>query len=152
MCASIPKIYAPFDTVDLSKIRGWNESLAYVINPHSLSVADGPNGSSVFRQRFVPSELGSERVIAAFDVEPRHTYELRQSVFFENDFHWGINVQSGKFGFGNAGGSTPAGGKLDADGFTVRLGRFDRGDGTTSAALYFYSADRTNNLPYGDKF
>ncbi len=152
MCVSIPKIYAPFDTVSLNKIREWNESIQYVINSQNLSVADGPNGSSVLRQRFVPSGSGSERVIAAFEVEPRDTYELRQSIFFENDFHWGINAQSGKFGYGIAGGSAPTGGSLDLNGFSARLAWYGRGDGTVSAALYVYSADRTQNRPYGDKF
>jgi len=99
-----------------------------------------------------PSDEGSERVIAVIDLNPRLTYELKQRVYIEEGFDWGGNVESGKIGFGLGGGSAPTGGTTDKDGFTARLAFRGREDGTAEATVYLYSADRTQNLPYGDEF
>ncbi len=151
MCVFVPNEPSEFDTVDLDKLQAWNSSLRYVVNPQNLSVVTTTERNSL-RQRFIPSDEGSERVVANIRVEARTTYELKQSIFFEEGFDWGGEVQSGKFGFGFGGGSAPTGGTTDEDGFTARLAWRGREDNTTAdATLYLYSADRTMNLPYGDE-
>ncbi len=151
MCVFLPNHPSEFDTLDLETLQAWNGSLRYAVNPHNLSVVNTTEQNSL-RQRFVPSEDGSERVVANFAVEARTTYELKQNIFFEEGFDWGGDIQSGKFGFGLGGGSAPTGGTTDKDGFTARLSWRGREDGTAAYAnLYLYSADRTLNLPYGDE-
>jgi len=149
MCVYVPKEKISFDVIDAAMVKRWNRSLRYVVNPNNLSITD-KQSEYALRQRFVPSEEGSERVTGAFRIENRTTYELKQSILFEEGFDWGGNSESGKFGFGLGGGSAPSGGKTDKDGFTVRLAWYGQGDGTATANLYTYSVDRTQNLPYGD--
>jgi hypothetical protein len=119
------------------------------VNSQNLSVVETELGSAL-RQRFIPSEHGSERVITTIRTDARKTYKLNQSIFFEEGFDWGASSESGKFGFGLGGGSAPTGGKTDKDGFTVRLAWHGQGNGSAYANLYVYSADRNQNLPYGD--
>jgi len=149
MCVYLPKPHIAFDSIDADLVKSWNHSLAYIVNAHNLSITASQSRNAL-RQRFVPSEQGSERVIGAFTVDSRTTYELKQSIFIEKGFDWGGEIESGKFGFGLGGGSAPSGGKTDKDGFTVRLAWVGDSDGTVTANFYTYSVDRTQNLPYGD--
>lgn len=149
LCFFIPDRPSAFNTIDENTLKDWNRTFRYTVNPQNLSVVETDLGSAL-RQRFVPSDQGSERVIATIRAEARTTYELRQSIFFEEGFDWGASSESGKFGFGLGGGSAPTGGKTDKDGFTVRLAWHGLGDGSAYANLYIYSADRNQNLPYGD--
>jgi len=149
LCFFIPNSPSAFDTIDEATLQYWNKTFRYSVNPQNLSVVE-TDMESALRQRFVPSEQGSERVIVMVRAEGRTTYELRQRVLFEEGFDWGASHKSGKFGFGLGGGSAPSGGKTDKDGFTVRLAWYGQDDGTASANLYMYSADRSQNLPYGD--
>ena len=152
-CIRLPKEVTPFDSLDSEELRTLNPNLRFIVNANHLSVVhDQLKNINVLRQRFVPSDKGSERVVAALEIKPRITYELKQKVLFENDFNWGVDAQSGKFGFGFGGGTAPSGGKVSDDGFTARLAWRGHGDGTATVAVYLYSADRTQNLPYGDEF
>ena len=149
MCFYLPNDSTAFEEIDLEQLQAWNKSVRYAINPNNLSVASAAEGSAL-RQRFNPSEDGSERVVINDALEERGTYELRQRIFFEEGFEWGGDAKSGKFGFSLGGGSAPTGGSTDKDGSTARLAWIGHEDATTSAALYLYSADRSLNLPYGD--
>ena len=152
-CFFIPNEEIAFDRLETEDLKLWNKSVRFATNPQHLSVSlDNERDRSVLVQRFVPSEKGSERAIVSVNVDGRTSYELRQSVFFEKEFDWGQESKSGKFGFGLGGGSAPSGGDLAPDGFTVRPVWRGREDGEIEAAVYVYSADRTQNLPYGDEF
>ena len=98
----------------------------------------------------MPSSRGSARVSARADLAPARTYRLAQSYYFEPGFDWGGRNEGGKMGFGFGGGSAPSGGQLQPDGFTSRFMWRGNKDGTAHAAVYAYSADRSQNLPYGD--
>lgn len=151
MCIFIPNQPVDFGRLDTGAFQTWNEQLQYIINPQNLSIVKSDAfKKTAFRQRFVPSDKGSERVVASLAIEARATYELKQNVLFEEGFDWGDEAKSGKFGFGFGGGSAPAGGKTDKDGFTARLAWKGQEDGTANASLYLYSSDRSLNLPYGD--
>lgn len=152
MCLGLPQSPQAFDTLDKDTLKSWIAPLRYVTNPQHLSIETGADGHTAFRQRFIPSKRGSYRVVVSVNVEPSRTYELEQSVKFEPGFQWGGEVESGKFGFGFAGGSAPTGGKVADDGFSARMIWRGNGDGTAAAGVYLYSVDRTLNLPFGDEF
>ncbi|ASJ74546.1 polysaccharide lyase [Granulosicoccus antarcticus] len=152
MCVGLPRSPMPFDVINKTTLEQWVPSLRYTTNPQHLSIDTGPKGHPALRQRFIPSERGSFRVVASINLEPRRSYEVEQSVMFEPGFQWGSEVESGKFGFGFAGGSAPTGGKVENDGFSVRLMWKGNYDGSASVGAYVYSVDRTMNLPYGDEF
>jgi len=152
LCLPLPKPAEPFDSLDKDDFKQWIPAVRFVTNPEQLSVDDGIDGGSSLRQRFMPSEKGSLRVVAAINLEPGSVYELEQSIMFEEGFDWGGEIESGKFGFGLAGGSAPTGGTVANDGFSARLLWKGHGDGTASPGAYLYSVDRNQNLPYGDEF
>ena len=151
-CLGLPDSKESFDTLDKEIFKRWMPHLRYVLNPEELSVDSGLGGQRALRQRFTPSDKGSLRVVASINLALANTYEVEQSIMFEPGFDWGGEVESGKFGFGFAGGSAPTGGNVADDGFSARLLWKGNGDGTASAGAYVYSVDRTQNLPYGDEF
>lgn len=148
-CLEIPSVTSSFGDVTKSSMEEWIPDLHYIVNPKYLSIHDDGNKLSL-RQKFEPSSNGSPRVLASINMYGHRTYELTQSLFFEEGFDWGGEVESGKIGFGLAGGSAPTGGTLQKDGFTARLTWKGNGDGSASLGVYLYSSDRTQNLPYGD--
>jgi len=152
LCLPLPQPLEPFDALDKNSFKQWIPAVRFVTNPEQLSVDEGIDGGSSLRQRFTPSEKGSLRVVAAINLEPSSVYELEQSIMFEEGFDWGGEVESGKFGFGLAGGSAPTGGTVANDGFSARLLWKGHGDGTASPGAYLYSVDRDQNPPYGDEF
>lgn len=101
-----------------------------------------------------PGSNGSSRVSAAWNLPSRQRYRLTQSIRLPKTFAAGIEVQSGKLGWGLGGGTVPSGGAPDPAGFLVRV--TFRGDGTqpdisatVSPMLYVYSADQAGI--YGDE-
>jgi|GEM_PF-3070694 len=152
LCLRLPDSPVEFGVIDDASLKAWVGPLRYTTNPNLLAVVDGPEDRPALRQRFVPSSRGSERVVASMNLPPRRTYEVEHSAYFEPGFQWGGEVESGKFGFGLAGGSAPTGGKIADDGFSARFIWKGKGDGTASVGVYVYSVDRTQNLPYGDEF
>jgi len=150
-CLAIPQRETSFGSITQASIKKWIPSLRYIINPKFLSLYDDSEKMSI-RQKFQPSGKGSPRVSAQITMSERRTYELTQSLYFEEGFDWGGTVETGKIGFGLAGGSAPTGGKLDKDGFTARLTWKGHGNGTASLGVYVYSSDRSQNLPWGDVF
>lgn len=152
LCLGFPQHSIPFDSMDKAMLKQWIPNLRYVTNPEQLAVTSSAEDQSSLRQRFVPSDRGSLRVVLSTNLKPSNSYEVEQSVMFEPNFDWGGEVESGKFGFGFAGGSAPTGGTIADDGFSARLLWKGNGDGTASAGAYLYSVDRTQNLPYGDEF
>lgn len=101
-----------------------------------------------------PGSNGSSRVAGAWNLPVRNRYRLVQSIRLEDDFAAGVEVQSGKLGYGIGGGSVPSGGNPRDDGFLVRVGF--RGDGSqpdtrapVRPTLYVYSADQEGR--YGDE-
>lgn len=108
--------------------------------------------TTTLRQKFVPSEQGSARVVARGELPAAPTYTITQRVFFEPGFDWGRTKQTGKLGFALGGGTGPTGGELDPAGFTARFVWRGNGDGTARIAIYSYAADRTQNLPFGDDY
>jgi len=156
-CFDWPSIPAPFDSIDKNVLEASLPGLHYVTNPEHLAfnIADGDQMPSL-QQRLVPSSKGSERVVASIVIEKTSVLTIEQSVFFEPPFDWGDTAIGGKIGFGIAGGSAPTGGSTRTDGFSAR---FVWGGSVTSApssapqlGVYLYSADRSQNLPYGDFF
>lgn len=151
-CVALPNQSIAFNQVDSETVKDWIPSLQYVINPEHLSINSAGSGDTSMRQRFVPSAEGSIRISAAAHLEPATTYELRQQILFEQGFDWGGVFETGKIGFGLGGGTSPSGGELQTDGFTVRLIWQGNNDGAAKLGAYVYSADRTQNIPYGDVF
>lgn len=151
-CLPIHNEAVDFGHVDKALMREWAPNLRYVVNPEYLSVVNSHEDFPALRQKFVPNHIGTDRVIAAIDLEGRQTYAVSQSVLFEDGFDWGGIRESGKFGFGLGGGSVPTGGRSRNDGLSARLVWQGNGDGTAGLGVYVYSADRSQNLPYGDVF
>lgn len=151
-CLPIQPEPVSFGKIDKSLMRSWMPNLRYVVNPQHLSIDTGHENHPAIRQKFEPTRIGSDRVVAAIDMEGKRTYALTQSVFFEDGFDWGGKRESGKFGFGLGGGSTPAGGQTRDDGLSARLVWQGHGDGTAGLGVYVYSADRNQNLPWGDVY
>lgn len=150
----LPIQYEPvaFGQVSKEMMRQWIPDLRYVVNPQHLSVDTGHDNHPAIRQKFEPTNIGTDRVVAAVDIEGQRTYSITQSVLFEDGFDWGGLSESGKFGFGLGGGSAPSGGQTRDDGLSARLIWQGNGDGTADLGVYAYSADRTQNLPYGDVY
>ena len=114
-CISIPSQPAYFDQLSEESMREWWPSLIYAINPQHLSIENHLGPTSTIRQRFVPSNRGSDRVLFNLPLEPGETYELNQSILFEPGFDWGGECEGGNIGFGFGGRSLPYGGDLDKD-------------------------------------
>ena len=101
------------------------------------------------------NNAGTDRVKAAFDISRRTEATLVQWIRMEPDYAMGRIYQTGKWGFGLAGGSGPTGGSNANDGFSLRLAPL--GDGTqpdtqskVTMNLYVYSADKVEPW-YGDR-
>lgn len=152
ICVGLPNQLVNFDELSEDKMREWLPSLQYAINSQHLSIGNLLTDNPIIRQRFIPTANGSDRVIANIAIEPGATYELRQSLMFETGFDWGGVSEGGKVGFGLGGGSLPSGGNQSTDGFTVRLIWDGNHDGTAALGAYVYSANRSQNLPYGDEY
>lgn len=97
---------------------------------------------------------GSSRVSGAWRLAPQQRYRLSQSIRLPDLFAAGVEVQSGKLGFGLTGGTAPSGGQPNPGGFSIRV--IFKGDkiqpDTTSkafAGVYLYSADQIGR--YGDE-
>lgn len=151
-CIPIQNEPLAFGQIDKKLMRSWLPNLRYVINPRHLSIDTGHDNHPSIRQKFEPTNIGSDRVVAAIDIKGERSYAVTQSVLFEDGFDWGGEVESGKFGFGLGGGSTPSGGQTRDDGLSARLTWKGRGDGTAELGVYAYSADRSQNLPWGDVY
>ncbi|ASJ74536.1 polysaccharide lyase [Granulosicoccus antarcticus] len=151
-CLPIQDEPVPFGQVNKAMMQHWMPDLRYIVNPQHLSIDTGFENQSAIRQKFEPTNIGSDRVVASIDITGQQTYALSQSVLFEDGFDWGGTSESGKFGFGLGGGSTPTGGDARDDGLSARLIWQGNGDGTAGLGVYAYSADRSQNLPWGDVF
>lgn len=151
-CLAIPEHVVPFGKVSKASMQKWFPGLRYATNVHRLSIENGLVGGRSIRQLFVPTENGSERVLAGFEIAPASTYSLIQTIRFNNDFDWGGKYEVGKVGFGLGGGSVPSGGETRHDGFSARLVWLGDNRGEASLAAYVYSADRDQNLPFGDVY
>ncbi len=145
--------YGSIDEPVMDALAGIDE-IIYTDNLRRLAIDESDDGTLSLRQKMVPSENGSERVLAGVKIKPARTYTLRQSVMFEPEFDWGGENEGGKLGFGLAGGSAPSGGDHQPDGFTVRFMWRGHGDGTAGLSVYSYAADRptsrTKGMSYGE--
>lgn len=153
-CMNIPDDSLDFGSVNRDKISEWAglEQWKFMTNTDYLAVNRDDAGPAYIRQKFEPTSQGSVRVVGMGVLAPSRVYTLQQSFYLEPGFEWGGQDEGGKLGFGLGGGSTPSGGMLDQDGFTARLMWRGNKDGTAHLAVYAYSSDRTQNLPYGDDY
>lgn len=126
------------------------DTITFVENLQYLSIDASEHSMLGLSQRLVPSERGSTRSLIKAPLAKSNVYQLTQKVFLSPNFDWGGRNEGGKFGFGLAGGSAPTGGRVANDGFTARFMWRGNKDGTATPVVYSYSADRIQNLPYGD--
>ena len=151
-CLNIQGPAQDFGQVDSSDWQAWvDEDFWYITTPENMSTAyDGD--MAYMRQRLTPTSRGTDRVQAGNYLEPARTYRITQSFFFEPDFDWGGSNEGGKLGFGFGGGTTPSGGQIQTDGFTLRLMWRGNNDGTAGLAAYSYAADRDQSHVWGEDF
>jgi len=148
-CLDLSEQESGFGSIDKDNWRTWLSGVRYSTNGEYLAVERGSDGQQTLRQKFVPASNGSARVLMGRELDPFRTYRLVQSIYFEPDFDWGGEKnQGGKMGFGFGGGTTPSGGDLDTAGFTARLMWKGNRDGTATARIYSYAADRSSK--YGE--
>ena len=120
-CIDFGNLDQGFGSVTDSDWRTWLPDFRFVTGEEHLSVEVGPD-FSVLRQEYVPSARGSDRVVAASDLEPHRTYRVTQTVFLEDGWEWGGDTfEGGKLGFGLGGGTNPSGATIDPAGFTARI-------------------------------
>ncbi len=150
----IPDQSHDFGTVQEKNVGEWAglEEWQFMTNTSYLAVGKDETGPAYIRQKLEPTGSGSIHVVGQGVLAPSRTYTLKQSFYLEPGFDWGGENEGGKLGFGLGGGSTPTGGMLDQDGFSARLMWRGNKDGTAHLAVYAYSSDRTQNLPYGDDY
>ena len=150
-CFVIDDTNQNFGDVSESDWQRWFENYTY--SHGSENLATGQDSSRVYlRQRLIPASNGSSRVQAGRNLDSARTYRLTQSFYFEPGFDWGGSNEGGKVGFGVGGGTTPSGGQLQTDGFTLRLMWRGNKDGTARMVAYSYAADRSQSLPWGDNY
>jgi hypothetical protein len=89
-------------------------------------------------------------VVVGAELPEAGVYRLVQSMYLEPGWDWGgdAHYQTGKFGFGFSGGTSPTGGTLDTGGFSARVIWRGNNDGTARMAIYSYAADRPGQ--YGE--
>jgi hypothetical protein len=114
-----------------------------------LSIRKIKSDKPALRQKYVPNEIGTHRVIIASGITAHSSYRIVQSVFFEPGWDWGGDpYEGGKLGFGLGGGTMTSGGAVDSEGFTARLMWRGNNDGTGRLVVYSYAADRERD--YGE--
>lgn len=132
----------------------WLSEFHFSIGEEFLAVEPQDDGSTALRQRFIPSSIGTDRVVVGARLPEQRVYRLTQSFYFEPGFDWGGSHEGGKLGFGFAGGTKPTGGTIDPYGFSSRLMWRGNGDGTGRIVVYSYAADRSDqygeDIRYGD--
>ncbi len=153
-CLRLPKEHRDFGGLDVGNIADWVglEKWQFMTNTDYLALGVDESGATYLRQKLQPTYKGSVHVVGKGTLPSSQTYTLTQSFFLEPDFDWGGRHEGGKIGFGLGGGSTPTGGNLFQDGFSARLMWRGNKDGTARLAVYAYSSDRHQNLPYGDDY
>ena len=148
-CVVVSDNNQDFGQVDSSDWRNWFENYTYAQLPEYLST--GNDGvKSYIRQKLVPTSYGSHHVQAGTNLTSARTYRITQSLYFEPDFDWGGSNEGGKVGYGLGGGSTPSGGQIQTDGFTLRFMWRGNKDGTARMSAYSYAADRDQNYIWGE--
>jgi len=158
-CLVLPSVFHPENTISEDVIDQWLHGLKhirstrYATNAHFLSIDGNSDKDRYLRQRYSPSEKGSDRVVIGLNLASNiQLIRLEQELFIESGFDWGGTNEGGKIGFGLGGGSVPSGGKIADDGFSARIMWKGAGDGTSTLGLYSYASDRSKNLPWGDEF
>ncbi|MGQ7846325.1 polysaccharide lyase [Granulosicoccus sp. 3-233] len=153
-CLQMPRENLDFGVLNVDSIEQWSglEDWQFMTNTDYLALGLDENGPAYLRQKLEPTHKGSIHVVGKGVLAPSRTYSITQSVYLEPDFDWGGKNEGGKLGFGLGGGSTPTGGNLYQDGFSARLMWRGNKDGTARLAVYAYSSDRNQNLPYGDDY
>lgn len=153
-CLTFSDEVLPFGDVTLDTLRQWYDplDLAFDINSQNLSNVIDETGDTYIRIKLSPTSSGSTHVISAADLPSARTYLVSQSIMFETGFDWGGTSESGKFGFGLGGGSTPSGGSTRTDGFTLRYIWRGNGDGSARLAAYSYASDRMGFYPFGEDY
>lgn len=141
--------------VTRERLAEWSgiDDWQFMTNTWLLSLDnDESDDKTYLRQTLQPSYKGSERVVGQAPLPASTVFTLTQTMFLEPEFDWGGHHEGGKIGFGLGGGSTPTGAELYQDGFSARLMWRGNKDGTARMALYAYSSDRHQNMPYGDDY
>lgn len=148
-CIHLDGGYADFGTLSKDNWRAWIPDVRYSIGDDFLAVENAGTEGDVIRQKYVPSSIGSARVISASTIPVQKTYRLAQSIYLEPGWDWGGDAsQGGKLGFGFGGGTSPSGGSVDYAGFTARIMWRGQLDGTAKIGIYSYAADRPKQ--YGE--
>ena len=129
-------------------IKNWE----FITNSVYLSTDFTADGHAYLQQKLQPTEKGSVRVVGRGELIAARTYSLTQSLYLKKGFDWGAQNEGGKLGFGLGGNTSPTGGDTRNDGFSARLMWRGNGDGSARLVVYAYTADRNQNLPYGDDY
>ena len=151
-CLALPATSRDFGSISKTNWARWVDGVRFANGPEFLSLPGERQGERTLRQKFVPTDRGTDRVVMGATLPKARTYRLVQSVLFEKGFDWGgVRYKGGKLGFGFSGGTAPSGGIIDPKGFTTRLiWRGDRYGDWANIAVYSYAADRTNRT--GDDY
>lgn len=150
-CLELPFERLNFGSIGHTNWKQWIPDTQYSVGADSLAVEFMDDGKRALRVQLNPTDEGSNHVQAGSKIAPNQTYRLKQSVYLETGWDWGGKNKGGKLGFGLGGGSTPTGGLVKNDGFTVRFSWRGNRDGSARITAYSYAADRTLNLPFGDE-
>lgn len=153
-CLQLPQVSLDFGSINTNEISQWTglEKWTFFTNVDHLALGQEESGLSYLRQKLEPTHNGSIHVVGEGLLPAANSYTLTQSIYLELGFDWGGKHKGGKIGFGLGGGSTPTGGNMNQDGFSARLMWRGNKNGTARLAVYAYSADRRQNLPYGDDY
>ena len=142
-CLTLPSDALGFGSLTQNDWAQWLGSARFARGTEHLELPGEVDGRRTLRQRFVPTDNGTPRVVTGVDLPAARTYRLVQSVFFEPGWDWGgERRQGGKIGFGFSGGTAPSGGTVDTAGFSARIAWRGNLDGTARMSVYSYAADR----------
>ena len=153
-CLQLPEKVQSYGDITKPDFARWMgiDDWQYLTNARYLATGSTANGRQFLEQQFKPSAKGSVRVVGLGHIPPQAGYTLSQAIYLARGFDWGGEDEGGKLGFGLGGNSVPSGGQTRTDGFSARFMWRGNGDGTANLVVYAYTADRQQNLPYGDDY
>ena len=149
-CLRLPADASGLGSISRADWSDWLADVRFTVGTEHLELTGEVGGRRSLRQRFLPSGEGSPRVVVGAELPEAGVYRLVQSMYLEPGWDWGgdAHYQTGKFGFGFSGGTSPTGGTLDTGGFSARVIWRGNNDGTARMAIYSYAADRPGQ--YGE--
>ena len=131
-----------FDISDWRALVSPRPSIFWEPGGTDVATVETVDGLRALGCRLSPERSPSTRMGAGATLAAGQTYRTVQRCYFDPGFDWGGSNEGGKLGIGLGGGSRPAGGLTQQDGFTSRT------MWRTGGSLYEYVYD-ANTSGYG---